>query len=121
LMSDKSSSSMSRRKFLVAAGATSGAAVIGGTVPFRAPHAATPPPQAKIGMIAPFTGSAAEFGVFYEDAGKLAVDQVNEAAKEVLGGPIIEKLYASDSNTLPTPAIAAAKKLIEANGISALL
>lgn len=120
-MTDQNSNSISRRKFLLATGAAGGTAVLSSTIPFRRAHAASAPPQAKIGLIAPFTGSAAEFGVFYEDAAQLAVDQVNEAATKVLGGPVIKQLYVSDSNTLPTPAIAAAKKLIEANGISALL
>lgn len=123
-MSDESSNSISRRKFLLTVGAAAGStAVLGSTLPFRRAYAASAaaPPQITIGMIAPFTGSAGEFGVFYKDAAQLAVDQVNKAATEVLGGPIIEKLYSADSNTLPTPAIAAAKQLIEARGISALL
>lgn len=120
-MSDQDSTSISRRRFLLGVGAAAGStAVLGSTFPFRRAYAAAPP-QASVGMIAPFTGSAGEFGVFYQDAAQLAFDQVNKAAQEVLGGPVIRKLYAADSNTLPTPAIAAAKKLIDANGVSAIL
>lgn len=119
-MTDQKTSSMNRRQFLQVTGAAGGVALFGSTLPFRGAYAAAPP-QVKIGMIAPFTGSAAEFGVFYQDAAQLAVDQVNKAASNILGGPVIKKLFVADSNTLPTPAIAAAKKLIEANGISALL
>lgn len=120
-MSDQDIQSPSRRQFLYGAGAVAGGAVLGSSVLSRPVHAAAAPPQAKVGLIAPFTGSAAEFGVFYKDASQLAVQQVNQAATDILGGPIIKKLYAADSNTLPTPAIAAAKKLIEANGVSSIL
>lgn len=119
-MTDQKANSISRRKFLQASGAAGGVALLGSTLPMSGAFAAAPP-QVKIGMIAPFTGSAAEFGVFYQDAAQLAVDQVNKAATKILGGPVVKQLYVADSNTLPTPAIAAAKKLIQANGISVLL
>lgn len=119
-MTDQNSNSISRRQFVLSAAAAGGTIALSSSLPFRMAYAAGPP-EVSIGMIAPFTGSAGEFGVFYQDAAKLALDQVNKAAQEVLGGPIIKKLYAEDSNTLPTPAIAAAKKLISADGVSAVL
>lgn len=120
-MTDQKLKDISRRKFLRTAGGAAGAAVfLGGSVPLQS-FAAAAPPQTSIGMVAPFTGSAGEFGVYYKDAANLAVSQVNEAAKEVLGGPIIKKLHASDSNTLATPGIAAAKKLIGVDGVSSVL
>jgi ABC-type branched-subunit amino acid transport system substrate-binding protein len=79
------------------------------------------PLSVPIGQIVPFTGSAAEYGNFYRDAALLAVNQVNEAAKEVFGGPIVSQVIAEDSNTLPTPAIAAARKLVEADGVPAII
>jgi ABC-type branched-subunit amino acid transport system substrate-binding protein len=119
-MSDQDIHSPSRRKFLLGVGAAAGsAAILGSTVPLKRAYGAAPP-QVNIGMIAPFTGSAGEFGEFYRDAAKMGIDQVNKAAEDVLGGPVV-KLSTADSNTLPQPAIAAAKKLIETKGISALL
>lgn len=121
-MSDRHSHSPSRRKFLLTMGAAAGSAALLGDSAFSASaFAKSAPPQVNIGMIAPFTGSAGEFGVFYKDAAQLALNQVNKAATEVLGGPIIKKLYASDSNTLAQPGIAAAKKLIEARGVPNVL
>jgi ABC-type branched-subunit amino acid transport system substrate-binding protein len=120
-MTDDNPNTISRRKFLLTAGAAAGSTVVlGSTFPFKSAYAAAPP-QVPIGMIAPFTGSAGEFGVFYKDAAQLAFEQVNKAATEVLGGPIVKKLYAADSNTLAQPGIAAAKKLIEARGVPNVL
>ncbi|WP_372611098.1 ABC transporter substrate-binding protein [Halomonas sp.] len=79
------------------------------------------PPTINIGQIAPFTGSAAEFGAFYEDGAQLAVQQINTAAEEVFGGPIIGKLVTADSATLPTPAIEGARKLVQVNGVPAII
>jgi ABC-type branched-subunit amino acid transport system substrate-binding protein len=119
-MTDRNSKPVSRRKFLVSIGAAGGAAVLGSAVPFRRAYAAAPP-AVNVGQIAPFTGSAAEFGPFYKDAAQLGVNQVNKAAQEVLGGPIIKQLITVDTNTLPTPGIAAARKLVEADGVVAIV
>jgi ABC-type branched-subunit amino acid transport system substrate-binding protein len=67
------------------------------------------------------TGSAAEFGPFYRDGARLAIDQINEAAREVFGQKLISQHIAEDTNTLPTPAIEAARKLVEADGVSAII
>ena len=108
----------SRRRFLQTTAAAGGALALSGTFPFRV-HAA--PPSFRLGQIAPMTGSAAEFGPFYRDAAALAVEQINTAAEEVLGGPIIARHIAEDTNTLPTPAIESARKLVEADGVSAIV
>lgn len=79
------------------------------------------PPTINIGQIAPFTGSAAEFGAFYEDGAQLAVNQINTAAEEVFGGPIIGELVTADSATLPTPAIEGARKLVQVDGVPAMI
>lgn len=79
------------------------------------------PPAITLGQIAPFTGSAAEFGAFYEDAVALAVEQLNAAGEEVFGGPIIEAHVSEDSATLPTPAIESARKLVEVDGVPAII
>lgn len=111
--------SLNRRRFLQTAGAAGSILVLGSAFPLRTRAAG--PPAIKLGMIAPFTGSAAEFGPFYKDAATLAVQQVNNAAKQVFGGPIIADFIVEDSNTLPTPAIEAARKLVEADGVPAVL
>lgn len=113
--------SISRRKFLIISGNIAGGlAVLGGTFPVRSALAAAPP-EINVGQIAPMTGSAAEFGPFYKDAAQLGVDQINAAAQEVFGGPIIKKLITEDTNTLPTPAVAAARKLVQADDAPAII
>jgi ABC-type branched-subunit amino acid transport system substrate-binding protein len=87
----------------------------------RQAWAAGAPPTIPVGQIVPFTGSAAEFGKYYRDAAQLAFDQINAAAKEVFGGPIIGDHITADSNTLPTPAIAAARKMVEADNVPAMI
>src|SRR5699024_3753726 len=119
-MTDHKSSDISRRKFLITTGAAvGGTAVMSGAAPFV--RAASAPLQVPVGMVEPFSGSAAEFGPFYEEAAKLAIKHVNKAAEKVLGGPIITELKVSDSNTLPTPGIDAAKRLIEVDGVPAII
>lgn len=109
-----------RRQFMQTAGAAGGLVTLSTT--FGTPlWAQSAPPQVPIGQVVAFTGSAAEYGNFYRDAVGLALMQVNEAAKEVFGGPIVSKHIAEDSNTLPTPAIEAARKLVEADGVPAIV
>lgn len=109
-----------RRRFMQSVGAVGGAMTVSLVLPRRVLGQGTPL-TVPIGQIVPFTGSAAEYGNFYRDAAILAVNQVNEAAKEVFGGPIVSQVIAEDSNTLPTPAIAAARKLVEADGVPAII
>jgi ABC-type branched-subunit amino acid transport system substrate-binding protein len=87
----------------------------------RVSWAAGAPPQIPVGQIVPFTGSAAEFGKYYRDAAQLAFDQIYIAAKEAFGGPIIGQHITADSNTLPTPAISAARKMVEADNVPAII
>lgn len=124
-MSDKTdkkhslNSSFSRRRFLQSTAATGAVlAVGGGTYSMRIKAAPSP---ITLGQIAPMTGSAAEFGPFYQDAAQLAVDQINAAAKEVFGGPLINNLVTEDTNTLPTPAIESARKLVNSDGVPAII
>ncbi|GGX89870.1 amino acid ABC transporter substrate-binding protein [Litchfieldella qijiaojingensis] len=79
------------------------------------------PPAIKVGQIAPFTGAGAEFGEFYRDGAALGVDHINAATQEVLGGPVIAEHLSEDSNTLPTPAIQAARQLVEVEGVPAII
>jgi len=98
---------------------TLGALAAGGMM--AATAQAQTPPSVPLGQIAPFSGSGAEFGEYYEDAAQLAVDQVNAATEEILGGPVISELIAEDTNTLPNPGVEAARKLVEADGVPAIV
>jgi len=110
--------SFDRRRFLKTTAVAGGTMALASAMPW---YARAHVPTFRLGQIAPFTGSAAEFGEFYRDAAALAVEQVNAAAEEVLGGPVIERHIAEDTNTLPTPAIESARKLVEADGVSAIV
>lgn len=113
---------VSRRSVIQGVGAGVAGGVLGaGLVMPRVSWANDAPPAVVVGQLVPFTGSAAEFGVFYRDAADLALQQINAAAKQVFGGPIIAKHLIADSETLPTPAIAAAKQMIEAGNAAALI
>jgi len=107
-----------RRRFLQTTAAAGGVLAIGSTASIRVLAA---PPSIKLGQIAPMTGSAAEFGPYYRDAVQLAVEQINEAAQDVFGGPIISKHITEDTNTLPNPATEAARKLVKADGVPAIV
>ncbi|SDG45041.1 Tat (twin-arginine translocation) pathway signal sequence [Limimonas halophila] len=107
---------MNRRRFVQTAGIATGAAALSSTLPMRV---IAKPNAIPLGQIAPMTGSAAEFGPFYRDGAKLGMMHINQAAKEVFGGPIFSKHIAEDTNTLPTPAIESARKLVEADGVPA--
>jgi len=111
------SAHLERRRFL---GTSAAAGALTFAAPFRLRAQGTMP-TFTLGQIAPFTGSAAEFGEFYRDAVRLAFEQVNAAAEEVLGGPIMDRHIAEDTNTLPTPAIESTRKLVEADGVPAII
>ncbi|TAL91002.1 MAG: amino acid ABC transporter substrate-binding protein [Candidimonas sp.] len=118
-MTDQNSSSTSRRKFLLSVSAAGGAVVLSTTLPRRAYAAA--PPAINLGQIAPMTGSAAEFGPYYRDAAQLAVNQINKAATQVFGGPIIAKLVTVDTTTLPTVGVQAARKMVDIDKVPAIV
>ncbi|MGH7121139.1 MAG: ABC transporter substrate-binding protein [Acetobacteraceae bacterium] len=112
---------LSRRQIIQGAGAAGGALSVGLILPHTSWAADAPPPAIVVGQLVPFTGSAGIFGTHYRDAAALAFKQINEAAKAVFGGPIISKVVVADSETLPEPAIAAAKQIITADGAPVLL
>jgi len=107
-----------RRRFLQTTALAGGVLAVGGTASMRVLAA---PPTIRLGQIAPMTGSAAEFGPFYRDAAQLGVDHVNAAAQKVFGGPLISRLVTEDTNTQPTPAIESARKLVESDGVPAIV
>ncbi len=87
---------------------------------FSGPVAADPP-AVPIGQIAPFTGAGAEFGEFYRDGAALGIQHINQAASDVLGGPVVSNHIAEDSATEPTPAVEAAEGLISVHGVPAII
>ncbi len=119
-MTDQNSSSTSRRKFLLSVSAAGGAVVLSATFPSRRAYAAAPP-TINLGQITPMTGSAAEFGPYYRDAAQMAVDQINKAATQVFGGPIIAKLVTADTATLPTVGVQAARKMVDVDKVPAIV
>jgi ABC-type branched-subunit amino acid transport system substrate-binding protein len=72
----------------------------------------------RIAVLFPFTGDLSDFGPPFLQAAELAVNQINEAGG-VLGQPI--ELVQGDSATSPTQAVEEARRLIELEGVSAII
>ena len=87
----------------------------GAASPAASPAAGGP---LKIGMLIDYTGSLAEFGPVIETGAQLAVKQIN-AAGGVLGKPV--ELVKADSGTNPQVATEAATRLINVNGVQAMI
>lgn len=111
---------LTRRHVIKVASATGAAASFSFALPSKL-LAADAPAQIPVGQLVPFTGSAAEYGTIYRDAAQFAFDQINRAAEEVYGGPIIGPVLVADSQALPTPAVAAARRMVEADEIRAMI
>lgn len=112
-MSDHPTPPASRRQFLTTLGVAGGSLAFSSAFPFARAMAAGTPPAINLGQVLPMTGSAAEFGPYYRDAVGLAVSQINTAAKEVFGGPIIANHVTADSATLPTVGVQAARQMAD--------
>ena len=119
-MADQDPSLANRRKFFITAGVAGGAVMLGSSFSRRA-FAAGGPPAINLGQIAPMTGAAAEFGPYYRDAVQLAVDQINKAATQVFGGPIIAKHITVDTSTLPTVGVQAARQMVDTSKTPAII
>ena len=74
--------------------------------------------EIPIGAIVPLTGGGSQFGPQMEKALRLAIDEVNKAAPPM--GKTF-KLYVEDGETNPDAAVRAAQKLINVNGVKAIL
>lgn len=81
----------------------------------RAQDAAGP---LKIAVLFPFTGDLSDFGQPFLNSAQLAVDQIN-AAGGVNGQPM--QLVQGDSATSPQQAVEEARRLIELEGVSAIV
>jgi branched-chain amino acid transport system substrate-binding protein len=78
------------------------------------------PPVVRVGTLLDFSGALAEFGPAHQNATEMAAAQINAAAEAVFGGPIIELIH-EDSATTPSVGIDRARKLIEVDGVSAIV
>ena len=72
----------------------------------------------RIGALFPFTGDLSDFGPAFLAAAELAADEIN-AAGGVNGQPI--ELVQGDSATSPQQAVEEARRLIELEGVSAIV
>src|SRR5215213_5853754 len=72
----------------------------------------------RIGILFPFTGDLSDFGEPFRQAAELAVNEIN-AAGGVNGQPI--ELVQGDSATSPQQAVEEARRLIELEGVSAIV
>ncbi|MHB8896321.1 MAG: ABC transporter substrate-binding protein [Candidatus Geothermincolia bacterium] len=80
------------------------------------------PTVVKIGLIAEITGSMPAVGRSGQTAAKLAVKQINNAGGIKIGGTKYKiELVVEDSAAEPAKAAAAAKKLIEKDGVLAIV
>ncbi|MYA50631.1 MAG: ABC transporter substrate-binding protein [Chloroflexi bacterium] len=73
----------------------------------------------KIGSLMEFTGELSEFGTLMDQGVMLAATQVNEAGG-VLGGRQIE-VVSEDAGTTDVTAVDAARKLVDVDGVSAIV
>lgn len=78
------------------------------------------PPVSKVGILVSFTGALAEFGPAISNSVRMAAAELNAAATEVLGGPIIE-LVEEDSATVPSQGIDRANKLVQVDGVVGII
>lgn len=74
--------------------------------------------EIAIGGLVPLTGGGAQFGPQIENALRLAVDEVNSEAPPM--GKTL-KIFVEDGETNPDAAVRAAQKLINVNGVEAIL
>ena len=72
----------------------------------------------KIGFLADYSGAIAEFGPAIETGVRLAIQHLNEAGG-VLGQPV--ELYIGDTGLDPTQAIEEARRLVEVEGVHAIV
>ncbi len=78
------------------------------------------PPVSNVGTLISYTGALAEFGPAINNGAMLAADQLNAAATAVFGGPIIN-IVAEDDGTNPSQGTDRARKLINTDGVVAIV
>ena len=103
---------LNRRRFLGSAAA----GVAASALPLPALANSGP---VKFGMISPLTGGGASYGPNIVKAAQVVAAQIN-AAGGILGGREIE-IIAEDSETNPTSAVRAARKLLDVDQVSSII
>lgn len=78
------------------------------------------PQVANVGILFDYTGALSEFGPGMENGARLAADQLNAAAEEVFGGPLI-RLVVEDAETSASAGVDRARKLVEVDNAVAIV
>jgi len=78
------------------------------------------PDPTPIGALLSFTGALAEFGTAHLNAVELAASQVNAAAEEVFGGPLM-RIVPEDTATSPSSGVDRARKLVDVDGVPGIV
>src|SRR5437773_2207842 len=73
----------------------------------------------KIGMVMPFSGPAAAYGLEARQGAELAVEEIN-ASGGILGGRQLQLVFEDDKGT-PQGAVGATQKQISVNKVDAVL
>ena len=94
-----------------------GAGGVGPLVGLRAPAYADDG-DIPIGMVLPFSGATGAYGPDMKKAAEIVVKTINDAGG-LLGGRKL-RLFIEDTETNPTVAVAATKKLLEVNKVEAV-
>ncbi len=91
-----------------------------GVLTATAALAQSAPQPANVGILLDYTGALAEFGPNMENGARLAAAQINAAAQEVFGGPLINLVF-EDSATSPSVGVDRARKLVDTDGVVAIV
>ncbi|MBS3966953.1 MAG: ABC transporter substrate-binding protein [Truepera sp.] len=78
------------------------------------------PQVSNVGVLLDYTGALAEFGPAMRNSAELAAAQINAAAEAVFGGPIIRLIH-EDSATSAAVGADRARKLIDVDGVVAIV
>lgn len=78
------------------------------------------PPVSKVGNLSSFTGALAEFGPAISNGINLAASELNAAATEVFGGPLVQVID-EDDGTAAAQGVERARKLINTDGVVAVV
>jgi len=108
---------VTRRDFLKGLGLAVGAIALSSAFSFRG---IGQPPVVKVGVIFPYTGAGGEWGPVLRNTADLCAKQINEAATDVFGGPIIELIHEDDATT-PAIGVDRARKLVEIDRVPVLV
>jgi hypothetical protein len=101
---------LKRRTFLKGIGLAVGTMTLSGVL--RGPAILAQPPVVTIGTLLDSTGPLAEFGPAERKGADLAAKHLNDAAKEVLGGPIIKLVHEDPGFPNFAQVVDRAKKLV---------